>query len=234
MSLSTPELSKKTSSELLKTTSSEEGKPQGNFRKLLEVSAIDENPHRCLFSLIEEDEEEEESAEKELLCEPKIPPPIPLEALYTASPVLGVRAVTETASNMAPSFSSGLSDHIEALFEKMASQMIVMDLASETQTSFSLDNPQFSSSSFFGTTIIIKEFATAPKAFNIEIISNPLAIGTIQRNQQQLLSLFAQGNFHFTVHRLETQIEQDSNRPLLHRHEEEDQGQKEQHKDQNS
>lgn len=219
MSVSAPDLSKKIASTSIATASSEKEGPHGRFRKLLEVSSVGEHPHHSLFALIEEEEDETEELTE--------------AAAFPPACGLTIRPAQETTS-MTPSLFKGLSANMEALFEKMASHMMVMELTSETQTTLFLDQPQFEGSAFFGTKIIIKEFTAAPKTFNIEIISNPTAIGTIQKQQQSLLSVFAQGNFHFTVHRLDTQIEQDSNRPLLHRREEEDAGQQEQQKDQQS
>ncbi len=112
-----------------------------------------------------------------------------------------------------------LSPEIEAAFEKMASCMLVMSASNDVETTLFLDNPHFASSALFGTQITIREFSTAPKAFNVEIISNPAGVALIDGSKNDLLSAFRDGNFNFTIHRFDTHIEDNSDRPLFHRKE---------------
>ncbi len=114
---------------------------------------------------------------------------------------------------------SALNAEIEAAFEKMASCMIVMDGSGTLETTLFLDNPHFASSALFGTQVTIKEYCTAPKAFNVEITSNPSGAALIDAAKNDLLMAFREGNFNFTVHRFDTYIEQTSDRPLFHRKE---------------
>jgi hypothetical protein len=114
---------------------------------------------------------------------------------------------------------SALSAEMEAAFEKMASCMIVMDASKDMETTLFLDNPHFASSALFGTQITIREFSTAPKAFNIEILSNPTGVALIDASKNDLLSAFRDGNFNFTVNRFDTHIEQTPDRPVFHRKE---------------
>lgn len=114
---------------------------------------------------------------------------------------------TPTVINALPSMTT---PDLQPLFESMATTMMVMNMGDETHTTLVLNHPSFAASPFFGTEITIKEFTTAPKTFNIEIISNPSAILAIQKGTEQLLSLFTRGDFGFSVHRLETHIQSDS------------------------
>lgn len=114
---------------------------------------------------------------------------------------------------------AALSAEIEAAFEKMASCMLVMHASNDVETTLFLDNPHFASSVLFGTQITIREFSTAPKAFNVEIISNPGGVALIDGSKNDLLSAFRDGNFNFTIHRFDTHIEDTSDRPLFHRKE---------------
>ena len=180
--------------------------------------------------MIEEETDEEQE-------EPALDNPSP-SLLLSPLPIVtncqtnGMLPIQETGS------SSSIQPivHVEALFEKMASSMIIMDLCQETQTTLVLDHPHLSGSVFFGTTITIKEFSTAPKAFNVEILSNPTAIATILQQQDHLLSLFAKGNFPFTIHRFDSGIQQETmETPLINRYteREKEEGQKEKQEDQN-
>ena len=121
-----------------------------------------------------------------------------------------------TAEEVAPSIlctGATLPAEIEALFEKMASCMLVMSSSREVKTTLLLNHPRFSSSVFFGSKITISEFSTAPKIFNVEIISNPLATAMIDASKNDLLSAFQYGKFPFAIHRLDTEIEK--NEPSL-------------------
>jgi hypothetical protein len=92
---------------------------------------------------------------------------------------------------------------IEALFEKMASTMLVMHTEGEQETTLFLDSPQFSSSSLFGTRITIKEFSTAPKVFNIEIASHQAGLHLLATHKDALVAAFESHRLPFSVHRLD-------------------------------
>ena len=82
--------------------------------------------------------------------------------------------------------------------------MTVMNLSGMTETVVTLNAPQFASSVFFGSQIIIQEFSSAPKQFNIQLNGTPQATALFQGNATDLMAAFQQGNFGFRVHRLET------------------------------
>jgi hypothetical protein len=123
-----------------------------------------------------------------------------MQILSLASPVAGVSALTT---------------EMEVLFEKMASTMLVMTSSGEQETTLFLDGAQFSSSPFFGTRITIKEFSTAPKIFNVEIASQQAALHVLAAHTGSLMAAFESNKFSFSVHRLTTQLQEDS--PLLSR-----------------
>lgn len=92
---------------------------------------------------------------------------------------------------------------IQALFEKMASTMLIMHTEGEQETTLFLDSPQFSSSSLFGTRITIKEFTTAPKVFNIEIASHQAGLHLLATHKDALVAAFESHRLPFSVHRLD-------------------------------
>lgn len=156
--------------------------------------------------------------EEELIERPKIDN-IPA---CLAMPHTGVAAAAPmTFSSNAPVAASQpvkMPAEIEALFEKMAGTMLVLSSSNESETTVFLDAPQFDRSPFYGTRITIKEFSTAPKAFNIEIASSALATNAIDIHKPALLSAFAKGDFNFSIGRFDTEILQED-RPLFHRKE---------------
>ncbi len=197
--------------------------PDDRFKKILKAMPVDENlREKDLFAMIEEEEEEV----SEGAAAPTIPLNTPPEAkknkviaVQTAAmPAAGPLLFFSTSSQTAVPLKISLSPEVQALFEKMAGAMIVMQSSGEAETTLFLDSPQFASSVFYGTQITIREFSTAPKAFNIEIISSPSAIGVIDPCKNDLLSAFRNGHFNFSIHRFDTFF-QTEDRPVLHRKE---------------
>ncbi len=178
------------------------------FNRLLESRSLDKKSHKPdLFSLMTQNEEEKEG-----------------EAIYL--PPLSL----SSSDIKSASFSTActLSLDMEAIFEKMAACMIVMNSSDERETTLFLEGSRFENSSLLGTQITIREFSSAPKAFNVEILSNPQALAMIDAAKSDLLAAFQNGNFLFTIHRLDTSLESDKERPVFYRKEGSDQGQQDQ------
>lgn len=193
--------------------------PEGHFRELLQVERVaEELREKNFFAMIAEDEEEESEHREEVMA----------NAILSAMPCPGLTSSLEiaAANSVTSTKITELSAEMEAMFEKMASCMIVMNASNDVETTLFLDSANFASSSLFGTQITIKEFSTAPKTFNVEIISNPNAVAVIDASKNSLLSHFHKGNFNFSIHRLDTHIEQNAARPTFHRKESFDQEQK--------
>jgi hypothetical protein len=209
-----PELFRKISSDSqgASESSSTEGVQEESFRELLQIFPTDEKPReKDFFSLVEEEEEDKKLIDGPPSVQVVLNPLI----LPFASPCVG-----PDLSFSAP-LRGLLPPEIGAIFEKMASCMLVMSSSGEVETTLFLDTPHFASSPFFGTKITIREFSTAPKAFNVEIASSSQAIIAIDSSRNDLLSAFQNGNFNFSIHRLDTYI-QNEERPVLHRKESEE------------
>lgn len=97
-----------------------------------------------------------------------------------------------------------LHPQIMELFERMVGTMSVMHLSGVNETVINLNAQKFASSVFFGTQIIIKEYSSAPLAYNIEINGSPQALALLERNSAALMAAFQHGNYAFRVHRLES------------------------------
>lgn len=142
----------------------------------------------------------------------------PSSAMGGSLPVAALTGPSEGTSKAASSQSIALSAEIEALFEKMAGTMLLLSSSNETETTLFLDTPQFDHSPFYGTRITIKEFSTAPRAFNVEIATSSVALAHLNAHKSALLAAFAKGDFNFSIGRLDTEIQQ-ADRPLFHRKE---------------
>ncbi len=82
--------------------------------------------------------------------------------------------------------------------------MTVMNTTGVTKTTINLDNPKFANSVFYGAQIVISEFSTAPKAYNIQLLGNQQAVALFTNNAQELVAAFQAGNYTFKVNRIDT------------------------------
>jgi hypothetical protein len=97
-----------------------------------------------------------------------------------------------------------LDPQVLDLFEKMAGVMTVMTSSGISETTITLNSPSYASSLFYGAQIIISEYSTAPKAFNIQFRASSEAVALFHRNAKDLMAVFDGGNYNFKVNRLET------------------------------
>lgn len=101
-----------------------------------------------------------------------------------------------------------LSPEIQDLYENMVDALTHISNSSQSQTTVSLQSPQFASSPFYGAEIIIEEFThLAPKSYNIQLIASPQALEMMQANMQDLMAAFQNSNYNFKVNRLEMSVQ---------------------------
>jgi hypothetical protein len=107
--------------------------------------------------------------------------------------------------------------HPEAqnLFAQMVGTIIIMTTQGITQTEVILNSPLFENSRFFGSTILLEQYSTAPNSFNIRLMGNPAQVTAFNNNLEGLWNAFEKGNFAFSIGRLDASYEQ--NRPLFRR-----------------
>ncbi len=72
-----------------------------------------------------------------------------------------------------------------------------------SRTQIVLNNPSYARSRFFGATITIEKYATAPDSFNIRLSGSDAAVTAFKENIPNLVTAFQNGNFNFRVNRLE-------------------------------
>lgn len=110
-----------------------------------------------------------------------------------------------------------LSGEMLALFEKMVSQIFIMQANGINETTIHLNTPEFASSMFSGAQIVIKEFSTAPLAFNIEFLGSPQNALYFEQNIASLRAAFAGEERKFSINRIESRLLQKAEKPLFHR-----------------
>lgn len=124
------------------------------------------------------------------------------------------QSVTEVKSSTVSSISSL---EATALLEKMADCIIHMDNSGITETKIFLNAPEFSSSPFYGSEIIIQEYSTAPKVFNIQFSSSSTGLALFQSHIAPMMAAFHKANFAFSINRLDTYLKEEE--PLVVRKE---------------
>lgn len=121
---------------------------------------------------------------------------LPPEKNPNLSTILSTKISEVELSSNAP-VTSHFPIEIEELWGKLASASILMNHSQDQETTFILDTntPLFS-----GMRITIKEYSTAPKIFNIELVPNSsAALSLIASHIPQLLNRFRQESFGFSV-----------------------------------
>ncbi len=192
----------------------EEGKQGAKSREELEKEAAAQGvgapSQPSTFEQILESEGEKKIEEKEKTS------PMETTGLPTTPSDTGVQAPPPPGPETLPSYAN-LHPQVQELFDRMVGVMTVMNMSGMTETVITLNSPQFASSVFFGTQIIIQEFSTAPQAFNIQLNGTPQAVALFQGNADDLMAAFQAGNYNFRINRLETGYLAD--RPLFKRKE---------------
>lgn len=179
---------------------------KGDFKAYFEDSSLDEKRLDQMFAvippetllalktLIAADKEEMSVAETN-------------EMQTTGYAYLAQTSYATSSSVQSASFVR-MSAEVQAIFDKMVDTITVMNTSSQSQTTISLQAPQFASSPFYGAEIIIEEFThLAPKSFNIQLIASPQALAMMQANMHDLMAAFQNSNYNFKVNRLEMSVQ---------------------------
>lgn len=133
------------------------------------------------------------------------PIPMPMEPLFLLP-----------ASAIPPSFTL-LKPEVFALLEKLVSMIMVMNESGMTETIIHLSPDEFKA--FAGAQIVIREYATAPKAFNVEFQGNAQNTAVFQQSVGDLMAAFQYGQYNFKINRIDTSLLA-AERPLFHRKDE--------------
>ncbi len=169
----------------------------------------------------------QEPKKEEVLLEGIAPPPLPQgswEAVQEKTKKEETKKIEPTAAGLQPSLGLPpppqevvapvpltapylhLSTAMLDLFDRMVGVLTVMDSSGIKETTIHLTAPQYANSLFFGAEIVLTEYSTAPKAFNIELKGSPQAMALFQGNANELAAAFQGGNYSFKVNRIETSL----------------------------
>lgn len=118
------------------------------------------------------------------------------------------------------------------LFHELVEALIHIDHDGVKETTLFLEGDPFSSSIFEGTKIMITEYSTAPKIFNIHFMANHQnAVTILQSKISELTSAFQQGNFQFSVHRIDTSLLSEDEKHAIRRVERETEKEKDENRE---
>ncbi|NGX45818.1 MAG: hypothetical protein K940chlam2_00998 [Chlamydiae bacterium] len=120
-----------------------------------------------------------------------------------------------SAGRAVPSASIEPSAQIIQLFEKMIGALTHIHQEGISETTIELTSDGFASSVFYGATITLTEYSTAPKVFNIHLSATPEGVALFEAHAGELSAALHKGNFGFGIHRLETELQNERlERPL--------------------
>lgn len=109
-----------------------------------------------------------------------------------------------------------LSKEAATLFYQMIGTItLINQRPGVSETEVHLNAPSFAASRFFGATITIEKYASAPDSINIRLTGSSAAVAAFQQNIPSLLTAFQEGSFPFRIGRIEASHE--TNRPLFRR-----------------
>ena len=150
----------------------------------------------------EEQEEVEESVPTPTL------PPSPFVLSQPPLYILPISPVLDPLPKISPI--SAIPDECLKIFDKLCSEMLVMDAESCITTTFILETENFASSPFYGAKVTIEEYSTAPKVFNVSITAQESAITLIEAQMTGFFELLETRNFSFAIHKIDTHLSTDS------------------------
>src|SRR6185437_7397233 len=102
------------------------------------------------------------------------------------------------------------------LFERMVMSIAVMMDQGIQETTIHLSPNEFSL--FGGAQLVIREYSTAPKAFNIEFLGNAHNTALFAKSVEDLMKTHQNGKYNYRINRIETSLQR-AEKPLFHRKE---------------
>lgn len=141
--------------------------------------------------------------------------PIEIQSPSTSHLPATIIPLAETAAVRAAPY---LNAQTTALFFQIVGTIYVMTTTSGvSKTEILLNAPSFANSKFFGSTISIEKYATAPDSLNIRLTGTDEAVTTFNQNISSLYAAFQNGNFNFRIGRISA--EYSIEKPLFRRKE---------------
>ena len=104
---------------------------------------------------------------------------------------------------------------VPIFYQMIGSIMIMSAPPGVSRTEFVLNNPALANSKFFGATVELIKYSTAPDSYNIRLSGSNEAVAAFNQNLPGLMAAFQTGHFSFRIGRIDA--EYSSDRPVLRR-----------------
>ncbi|MBS0626179.1 MAG: hypothetical protein JSS32_09035 [Verrucomicrobia bacterium] len=142
---------------------------------------------------------------------------IAAEIIQPALPALpaDIQPMAQSATVQAAPY---LTPETMSLFYQMVGTIYVMTAPTGiSRTEVVLNSPSFAYSKFYGATITIEKYATAPDSLNIRLTGSNEAVMAFNQNISSLVAAFQNGNFRFRIGRIDASYATD--KPVMKRKE---------------
>lgn len=161
-------------------------------------------------------EKKVESPEIKEELEEKKQEPIENKTPLPSLPIEMSAEMVQRSSEITNSVKVFLDPQIAPLFEQMVGRMVIMSAKEGImQTQIDLTSSNFENSVFFGSSIVLEKYATAPDSFNIRLTGSPEAVTIFNANMESLMEAFQKSNLNFRIGRVEAAYQ--TSRPLFRR-----------------
>jgi len=139
--------------------------------------------------------------------------PLEIESAGASSLPSQIIPLAQAATTEASSYLS--SQTIPLFFQMVGTIYVMTSQPGVSLTEIVLNSPAFANSKFFGSTISIEKYATAPDSLNIRLTGTDEAVRTFNQNISNLYAAFQNGNFAFKIGRISAEYTVE--KPMFHR-----------------
>ncbi len=195
-----------------------------SFRELLRkqskkaASDEDQHSHPSLFAMIEQEARQQAAAKEDSYK------PLQVSAELPLSPsLLSATFMQNTAAPLA-----SLPATSPWLFILENASHCICHLLKENlkETTLTLNGPMFANTPLEGAKLIVREYSTAPLAFNIHFVCVPIALSYLMPHLKTFSSLFQNRRYPFSIHSVDADLGEGVPAPVR-RNKEDDQQQEE-------
>jgi len=126
---------------------------------------------------------------------------------------LDLKILAETATKAMP---SEAPKDVHQLFTHLVGMLIHIDNNGITKTEVTLNSSTMQGSVFYGSTITLTRYSTAPNSYNIKLTGSPQAVNIFNDNLSSLIAAFRKQKYGFEIYKISAEQET-KDKPLFHR-----------------
>jgi hypothetical protein len=126
-----------------------------------------------------------------------------------------VKILAEAATRSLP---PNTTNDVHKLFTHLVGMLIHIDNNGISKTEITLNSPNMVGSIFYGSTITLTKFSTAPNSYNITLKGSPKAVNIFNDNISSLVAAFRKQKYGFEIYKINAEL-QVKEKPSFHRKE---------------